>query len=210
MSTFLLSEIQIVDDRTVHISFTEKLAQEPVDIFIIDSATGKEIGIKEIKVIEPERLSADVTTLESLKAAADYTFLVGSARSMSGNILAQKDVKEGSGITLPDSIPLSIATKTENEKSVAIDEFFKKAKEENSLNSAPPPSPTEDSSLSAQGEKVSNNSSNTVTPSQETQNQNPVLGTKKLPKTGAETWYIVIVALLASFLIAMKARKKTS
>lgn len=129
---------------------------------------------------------------------------------MSGSILAQKETKDGSGITLPDNITLSATTKTENEKSVAIDEFFKKAKEEKSLASAPPPSPTEDSSLSAKGEEIANTSNNLSVTSGDAQTQNPVLGAKKLPKTGAETWYIVIVALLASFLIARKFRKKTS
>gem|GEM_PF-5233007 len=134
----------------MQVSFTEELAQEPVDISITESTTGHKVGIKEIKVIEPGRISADITTLEPLKSSAEYIFLVESARSMSGSTLAQVETKDGTGITLPDNIAISAITKAENEKSATIDEFFKKAKEEKSLDSAPPPSPTEDSSLSAQ------------------------------------------------------------
>jgi len=154
----VVSEIALLDDRTFLVTFSEQLAEEPVNLEVIDSDE-KSVPVKEV-VVDDARMTATVTLDSPMVASKAYSIIVNLAVSMTGGRIETTSTytaekggnnldESGTGtldITTPAKLAQSEATKAaaklaEKNKAAmatASANAEKKAAEENFSN---PPAP---------------------------------------------------------------------
>ena len=207
-----VSEIKSLDDRSVTITFSEELAEEPVRFKLLEQVTKKEVVASSINVNTTDRKIVEVKLAQPLETAKKYTLALSYAQAMSGHniIVPENEDKSMSGTTVanpttangsgsenattefnaPEELTTSKETKAQADAAKS-DEELKTANDaavaEAEKQPLPPARLNSAPEMNAAGESGSLAVSG--------KDAYLVNGATRLPKTGAEETLIMLVSL---------------
>lgn len=207
-SGFMVSQTEIVDDRTVKVTFSEALANEPANLQIVELPSDKELAIKSISIQEPERRIATIALATAISSSKQYAIVTDSVRSTGGKVLSKVSPEESISISVPETVPLSPATvAARNTPAPSLGEALAKAKETGSVTAKDVKTVTPSSTSGSSSGTSINTASSPAKNIASNKEAGMVVG-PKLPKTGPETWILFLVSIFVGIGLYFRYGKK--